>query len=334
MDLFSSLYTVKGTIFEIQTDQNSPNFIATGSSFAIPNANYEFVWKENGLKSSTITIRNIKGTDPNDFTVEQLFAISKDGTKVPYFLTYRKGTNKRNGKNVCWMHFYGAYGMLENLYYRPNYFDFMRSYDGCFVWAGPRGGGDEGGDWHNAGSGLNKQKTFDDILAVAQDLIKLKITSPGNLIIEGGSAGGLATCVVMNQAPAGMIGAAFPLGAPCDTFLTELRTSLGANNRAEFGDVTKPEGFDAVFAWSPQQNIDPKKPYPAVLMGVGAGDERVPPSSAFKFISQLQYDHPNNEAPLLMYVAKNKGHVPATIDESSYQFCILEEALGLQRRKN
>lgn len=84
-----------------------------------------------------MTNQKIKGTDPNDFVIEELYATSKDGTKVPYFITYRKGT-KKDGKSPAWIHVYGAYGIVESLFYWPNYFDFLRSYDGFFVWASPR----------------------------------------------------------------------------------------------------------------------------------------------------------------------------------------------------
>lgn len=195
-----------------------------------------------------------------------------------------------------------------------------------------RGGGDEGGDWHEAAQGLKKQKTFDDTLAILEDLVKKKITSPGNLILEGISVGGMAVGAVINQAPEGLIGAAFMVEAICDVFQLELRTSIGQGNVAEFGDVTTPEGFDAVRAWSPLQNVNPKKQYPAILLTSRSLDEQVPPSSSFKFISELQYTHPNNKFPLLLYLVPTDSHLDATILELTYQFCILEEALGIKRR--
>ncbi|MCO5598616.1 hypothetical protein L7F22_052713 [Adiantum nelumboides] len=200
------------------------------------------------------------------------------------------------------------------------------------IWFGAEGGGDEGGDWHEAAQGLKKQKTFDDTLAILEDLVKKKITSPGNLILEGISVGGMAVGAVINQAPEGLIGAAFMVEAICDVFQLELRTSIGQGNVAEFGDVTTPEGFDAVRAWSPLQNVNPKKQYPAILLTSRSLDEQVPPSSSFKFISELQYTHPNNKFPLLLYLVPTDSHLDATILELTYQFCILEEALGIKRR--
>lgn len=196
-----------------------------------------------------------------------------------------------------------------------------------------RGGGDLGGKWHEAGKGLKKQITFDDTIAIMQDMIKLGITSAGKIILEGGSAGGLAVGAVLNQAPE-LIGVALMVRAPLDAFLFELRTTVGSANRVEFGDIATPEGFDAVYAWSPLQNIQAKKSYPAVLVTPGSGDERVPPSSSYKYIAQLQHDHPNNSKPLLLYVVQSKGHVASTVDESSHQFCVIEQSLGITRRKS
>lgn len=180
---------------------------------------------------------------------------------------------------------------------------------------------------------MKKQNTFDDVIAIAQDLVKLGFTTAGNIIIEGVSAGGLAVAAVLNQAPKGLIGLALPIRAPCDIFQLELRSSIGAVNRVEFGDVTTPKGFDAVYAWSPYQNVDLHKPYPAVVLTPGASDEVVPPSSSYKFLAQLQHDHPNNSLPILLYVAQDQGHVPATVLESTVHFCVMEQALHLKRRK-
>lgn len=195
-----------------------------------------------------------------------------------------------------------------------------------------RGGGDFAAKWHQGGQGLKKQNTFDDTVAVLKDLIRLKITSPGQIIIQGKSAGGLAAAAVLNQAP-NLVGVALLVRAPTDTFQMELRTTLGAANKVEFGDVTTPEGFDAVFAWSPLQNIQKKISYPAVLLTPGQDDERVVPSFSYKFVAQLQYDHPNNSKPLLMYVVKGQAHTRSTVGESGYQFCVIEESLGITRRK-
>jgi len=322
----------KVTFDQFLGDQFSDTFIILFYSWNSPRKIYEFTSKGNQIQTSLVTNQHIKGTNPDDFAIEEDYATSKDGTKVPYFTTYRKGT-KRDGKSVCWVHIYGSYGDVDSLYYEPNYFDFLRSYNSYFIWGAPRGGGELGDDWYKGGKGLKKQNTFDDTIAILKDLIRLKICSPGQIIIQGKSAGGLAAGAVLNQAP-DLVGLALLVRAPLDVFQLEIRTTLGSANLEEYGDVNTPEGFDSVFAWSPQQNIQKKIPYPAVLLTPGQDDERVPPSMSYKFVAQLQYDHPNNAKPLLLYVVKGQAHTRSTVGESVYQFCVIEESLGITRRKS
>ena len=321
------------TYLDDRGDQNSNTLLMSFWSWNTPSKIFEFKYINGALQTSTIYTGKIKGSNPNDFTIQEFYATSKDGTKIPYFLTNRKNI-KKTGKNPTLVNIYGSYGDVYSLYYRPDYFDFIQSYDAFVVWGGVRGGGDRGGDWHEAAKGLKKQKTFDDSIAILEDLVKRKITSPGNLILEGNSAGGMAVGAVMNQAPEGLLGAAFMVRAICDVFQLELRTTIGEGNVEEFGDVTTPEGFDAVRAWSPLQNIQTKKQYPALLLTPGSFDDQVPPSSSFKYISQVQHDHPNNKLPLLMYVNPTGSDSSVTITELTYQFCVLEEALGIKRRNN
>ena len=118
-------------------DQFSNTFLILFYSWNSPRKIFEFKSKGSQIETSLVTNQHIKGSNPDDFAIEELYATSKDGTKVPYFVSYRKGFQK-NGKHPCWVHVYGSYGDVDSLYYEPNYFDFLRSYDSCFVWASPR----------------------------------------------------------------------------------------------------------------------------------------------------------------------------------------------------
>lgn len=119
-------------------DQMSDTFIILFYSWNSPRKIFEFKSTKAGqVDTSLVTNQRIKGTNPDDFAIEELYATSKDGTKVPYFVTYRKGT-KKDGKAPAWVHVYGSYGDVDSLYYEPNYFDFLRSYDSFFIWASPR----------------------------------------------------------------------------------------------------------------------------------------------------------------------------------------------------
>ncbi|PWN33212.1 prolyl oligopeptidase [Meira miltonrushii] len=188
------------TIADVSGDQRSDTFILSFYSWNSPQKIYEFKWTKKDVQTSQVTIQHVKGSDPNDFMIEQRYATSKDVIMGISF------------------------GLRH---------------------------GDKGGKWHDTAKGLKKQKTFDDVLAILEDLVKLKITSPGNIILEGGSAGRTAVGAIINQAPSGLIGVALIVRAMTDVFQLELRSTLGNANIAEFGDVTTPEGFDAVRAWSP-----------------------------------------------------------------------------------
>lgn len=107
------------------------------SSWNTPNMIFEFKWIHDRLVTSTILIAHIQGSSPNDYAIEELYATSKDGTQIPYFLTYRKDI-KKTGNNPTLVNIYGSYGDTYNLYYRPDYFDFIRSYDGYMVWGSVR----------------------------------------------------------------------------------------------------------------------------------------------------------------------------------------------------
>ncbi|PWN31698.1 alpha/beta-hydrolase [Meira miltonrushii] len=322
----------KGTVTEVLVTRSRESFTLSLQTWDTPNKIFELKWDGYQFDTTTVSVSQIKGTNPDDFVIEELHATSKDGTLVPYFITYRKGTN-RNGKSPAWLHAYGAFGEVDKFYYKPNYFDFLRSYDGYFIWGTPRGGGDQTGGWHEAAQGLEKQKTFDDIIAIAEELINQNFTSAGNIILEGVSVGGTAMGAVMNQAT-DLFGVVLMTRAPLDIFQLETRSSIGSGVAEEFGGVNTPEGFDAVMAWSPLQNLDPDKPYPAVLLIPAQNDERAPPSSNYKFIAQLQYDHPSYSKPMLLYVAQNDRRVRADLLAGSTQLCLIEQSLGISRRKS
>ena len=164
-----------------------------------------------------------------------------------------------------------------------------------------------------------------------EDSIKQRFTSAGKIILEGVSIGGTAMGAVMNQATE-LFGVVLITRAPLDIFQLETRSSKGSCVIGEFGDVNTPEGFDAVRAWSPLQNIKSDISYPAVLLIPVQNDERAPPSSNYKFIAQIQYDHPTNSKPLLLYVAQNDRRIPANVLAGSVQLCLIEETLGLSRQ--
>ncbi|PWN36813.1 alpha/beta-hydrolase [Meira miltonrushii] len=285
-----------------------------------------------------LLIKSIKGTNAQDYITESLEAISRDGTKVPYYIVYHKET-QRNGENPTLLHFYGSYGRIENLFYYPPHFSWLHSYRGVLVYAGPRGGSDNGEEWHEAGERLKKQNTFDDIIAVAQDLIKRKIAATGEIIADGISAGGLAAAVVARQAPANTFGAILADVAVLDYFLLA-RTRAGPFQVEDFGDPYNATDFDVIRSWSPLQNIDPikQKVFPAILVTPADSDIRVVPAHSFKCIAQMQFSYPTSPNPLLMHLQKDAGHnvIDANQDTAIakyfHQQCFVQLALGLTKK--
>ncbi|MCO5589956.1 hypothetical protein L7F22_043925 [Adiantum nelumboides] len=313
--------------------------VVSYTSWNTPTKIYELEYsKSTGqVQTSTVTIQNVRGTKASDFNIEQFFAISKDGTKVPYFVT-QKGKGKEC--RPTWVQGYGAYGYKESLYYSPTFFTFLNNYNSRFVWTAIRGGSDEGGKWHLDATTIHKQRTYDDWIAILEDLKKRKLSCPGQTIIDGASAGAMAALVVANQAPQGLVNVVLAVRAVADYFMVALRSRIGSLQFSEFGNPNIPAEYDAIRAWSPLQNVDPKKEYPAMLLTPGQDDDRVSPAHSYKMIAELQYLHPNNKLPLLMYVAPGSGHTfagssteGATL-EAAHQFCLIEQALGIRSSKN
>ncbi|PWN35003.1 prolyl oligopeptidase [Meira miltonrushii] len=355
------IYTMDGTyvtkVFELKTGKlirqvvpdEHPGAISImipaskGKSFKLilntlscPNKVYDITLDGNKYTETNWLTKSIKGTNANDFVTETAFATSKDGTKVPYIVVSKKGTPK-DGQSAAWMHVFGAYGVTQNNYYDPVLFSWLNSYGGFFIFASVRGGGDCGEEWHIAGQKHNKQKTFEDTIAVANDLVKQKYAAPGKVIADGGAAGAIAIAAAANQSPSSF-GVLLGVRPVLDYFLRK-RTRGGAEQIDEFGDVDNPVDFDYVRAWSPLQNIPTKGDYPAVLMTPGEGDDQVVPAHSYKFLAQAQHDHPNNPLPLLQYVVPGAGldnfgsSTQSTMIEGGHQICVAELALGLQRKK-
>lgn len=325
-----------GSLSVMVPPNKGKSFTLAINTLSCPNKVYS-IGLDGGKYSETNWItQSVKGTNANDFVTESVFATSKDGTKVPYLVISRKGT-KKDGTGAVWMHVFGAYGFAQNNYYDPILFSWLESFGGFFIFAGPRGGGDLGEEWHVAGQKHNKQKTFEDFIAVAQDAVKRKYAAPGKVIAEGGAAGSIPIAAAANQSPS-----TFGLllgGRPVLDYFLRKRTRGGPEQVDEFGDVDNPADFDYVRAWSPLQNIPTKGNYPAVFLTPGEGDDQVVPAHSFKFLAQVQHDHPNNPLPFLQYVVPGGGldnygsSTQSSVDEGSRQHCVAQLALGLERKK-
>src|SRR6266403_1772317 len=252
----------------------------------------------------------LRSTSPVSFAdieVRREFATSKDGTKVPLNIVFRKGM-KRDGQNPTLLYGYGGYGISMS----PN-FDFTRRlwFDrgGVYVVANIRGGGEFGEDWHKAGNLTKKQNVFDDFAAAADYLIKENYTRPEKLAIQGGSNGGLLMGAMITQHPELMRAVVSSVGV-YDMLRVELAPN-GAFNVTEFGTVKDPEQFKALYAYSPYHHVVDGTNYPSILMMTGANDGRVAPYHSRKMTARLE-EATKSDNPILLRTSSSAGHGQGT----------------------
>ncbi len=253
-------------------------------------------------KSSLFRTPEIPDFKPADYVTEQIFYQSKDGTRVPMFVVYKKGL-KRDGKNPALLYGYGGF----NITTAPSFNSLrLALLEQGFVYASAnlRGGGEYGEKWHEAGMKLNKQNVFDDFIAAAEWLIANKYTSPEKLAIQGGSNGGLLVGAVMNQRPE-----LFKVALPAVGVMDMLRFhkfTIGWNWIADYGSSDNEAEFKALYAYSPLHNLKEAK-YPATLITTADHDDRVVPAHSFKYAAAIQEKH-RGENPVLIRIETKSGH--------------------------
>jgi prolyl oligopeptidase len=223
--------------------------------------------------------------DASNDVVEQLFATSEDGTKVPYFVVHAKGM-KYDGSNPTLMTAYGGFQVSETPSYSAYTGKLWLEHGGVFVLANIRGGGEFGPAWHEAGLKLKRQVIYDDFAAVAQDLITRKITSTPHLGIEGGSNGGLLMGVQMTQHPD--LYGAIVIQVPLLDMLRYEYIAAGASWVGEYGTVQKPEERAWLAHISPYNQLKPGVKYPTPLIFTTTKDDRVGPQHARKFAAKME----------------------------------------------
>jgi prolyl oligopeptidase len=258
--------------------------------------------------------------------VEQRFARSKDGTRVPYFVVWPKGA-KADGSNPTLLYGYGGFEVSQQPWYSAGFGTAWYAHGGVLVVANIRGGGEYGPAWHQAATKANKQKSYDDFAAVAEDLIATKITSPAHLGIEGGSNGGLLVGAVMLQRPE--LFKAVVCQVPLLDMQRYHKLLAGASWVAEYGDPDKPEEWVWLSKYSPYQNVRPGMKLPRVLFTTSTRDDRVHPGHARKMAARmLEQGH----APLY-YENIEGGHAGAAdnkqkADMMALEFAFLWQQLG------
>jgi prolyl oligopeptidase len=248
--------------------------------------------------------------EPADYVVEQVFYNSKDGTRVPMFVTAAKDL-ERDGSHPTFLTAYGGYGSSRSPEYEPD-IPLWLEMGGIYAVANVRGGGEYGEDWHRAGMLDRKQNTYDDFIAAAEHLIAQRYTTADRLAIYGHSNGGLLVGAVVTQRP-DLFAAAVANAGHYD-MLRYHRFTVGAGWISEYGSPEDPRAFPHLLAYSPLHNLRTGACYPASLLLAADHDHTVVPSHAYKFAAALQAAQ-GCGAPILLRVATNASHGYASREE-------------------
>ncbi|MDB4739218.1 prolyl oligopeptidase family serine peptidase [Akkermansiaceae bacterium] len=310
--------------FEGKSDQNETFYYFT--SFTSPGAVYRYDVTRN---ASTLLKAPKTQFDRDHYESRQIFATSRDGTKIPMFIVSKKNL-KLDGNNPTLLYAYGGF----NISLRPSYSPATIAWldlGGIYVMANLRGGGEYGEEWHEAGMKLKKQNVFDDFIACAEHLISNKFTTSKKLSIAGGSNGGLLVGACMVQRPE-LYGACLPAVGVMD-MLRFHKFTIGWAWQAEYGKPEDPEDFKNLLTYSPYHNLKPSN-YPATMVITSDHDDRVVPSHSYKFAAALQSAQ-NGFAPTLIRIESKAGHGAGTptskrIEAIVDKYAFLAKALGFE----
>jgi len=268
----------------------------------------------------------------SDYESVQIFYESKDGTRVPMIITYKKGT-PLNGKNPTLLYAYGGFSISQLPAFSITNALWL-DMGGVYAVPNIRGGGEYGEKWHIAGTKMNKQNVFDDFIAAAEYLINNKYTSPEYLAVRGGSNGGLLVGAVMTQRPE-LFKVALPAVGVMD-MLRYHKFTAGAGWAYDYGTSDEsPEMFNYILKYSPVQNVKAGVDYPATLVTTGDHDDRVVPAHSFKFAAHLQAKHTGDD-PVLIRIETRAGHgagtpVTKTIEQYADIFSFTLWNMGIKK---
>jgi prolyl oligopeptidase len=267
--------------------------------------------------------------DADKYETKQVFYNSKDGTRVPMFLTYKKGL-KLDGQNPTLLYAYGGFDIsLTPGFSIPTVV--WLEMGGIYAQPNLRGGGEYGEDWHLAGTKAKKQNVFDDFIAAAEWLIANKYTSTPKLAIRGGSNGGLLIGAMLTQRP-DLFGATLPLVGVMD-MLRFQKFTIGWAWTSDYGSSDNPEDFKALYAYSPLHNLKPGTKYPPTMIATADHDDRVVPGHSFKFAATMQADQAG-AAPVLIRIETKAGHgagkpISKIIDQTADEWSFVAYNLGM-----
>lgn len=301
----------------------------TFTSFTTPATIYRY---DMVTGESTIFRQPNVDFNPSEYETKQIFYSSKDGTKIPMFITHKKDL-QLDGKNPTLLYAYGGFNISLTPSFSVSNLVWMEM-GGIYASPNLRGGGEYGEEWHQAGTKLNKQNVFDDFIAAAEWLIENKYTSSRKLAIYGGSNGGLLVGACMTQRP-DLYAAAMPAVGVLD-MLRFHKFTIGWAWCSEYGSSENEEEFKVLYNYSPLHNLKKGTAYPATMITTADHDDRVVPAHSFKFAAALQ-EVDSGDNPLLIRIETKAGHgagKPTTkiIEEAADKWAFLTKVLEISRK--
>jgi prolyl oligopeptidase len=315
-----------GTIIGFEGKRSDRETYYSFTNFSTPGTIYRF---DVASRTSTVFKQPEVKADLASFETTQVFCTSKDGTRVPMFVTHRKGL-KLDGHNPTLLYAYGGFDIPETPSFSVANLVWMEM-GGVYALANLRGGGEYGEAWHEAGMFEHKQNVFDDFIAAAEWLIANRYTSRDRLAIFGGSNGGLLIGAVLNQRP-DLFGAAIPAVGVMD-MLRFQKFTIGWAWTSEYGSSDDPKMFPVLRAYSPLQNIKPGTCYPPTMITTADHDDRVFPAHSFKYAAALQAAQ-GCENPILIRIQTRAGHgagkpTAMQIEEAADRLAFITNALHM-----
>jgi len=315
-----------GSIGGISGERKDDEMFYAFTSFLYPTTIFRYDFKSgvtSVFKAPTIDF------DPSGYETKQVFYTSKDGTRVPMFITHKKGL-RLDGSNPTYLYGYGGF----NISLTPSFSVAMLVWlemGGVYAVPNLRGGGEYGEEWHQAGMHDKKQNVFDDFIAAAEYLIAQGCTSPAKLAIAGGSNGGLLVGAAITQRPE-LFGAALPAVGVMD-MLRFHKFTIGWAWVTDYGSADSAAQFPYLYKYSPLHNIKAGARYPATLVTTADHDDRVVPGHSFKFTAALQAAQAG-PAPVLIEIETKAGHgagkpTSKLIEEQADRFAFLVKNLGM-----
>ena len=315
-----------GSIGSISGERKDDEMFYAFTSFLYPTTIFRYDFKSGAtsvFKAPTIDF------DPSRYETKQVFYTSKDGTRVPMFITYKKGLTL-DGSNPTYLYGYGGF----NISLTPSFSVAMLVWlemSGVYAVPNLRGGGEYGEEWHQGGMHEKKQNVFDDFIAAAEYLIAQRYTSPAKLAIAGGSNGGLLVGAAMTQRPE-LFGAALPAVGVMD-MLRFHKFTIGWAWVTDYGSADSAAQFPYLYKYSPLHNIRAGTRYPATLVTTADHDDRVVPGHSFKFTATLQAAQAGPQ-PVLIEIETKAGHgagkpTSKVIEEQADRIAFLVRNLGM-----